>query len=111
MAGTNSKLTRILISLAFIALGLDPVINAIRTLFDGGIESFLSFILSALLGVLMFVTGVLGLLKTKISVCRVLGVFICVLAGANFITGLLNSGFQTMMLVEAILGFVYFDCN
>ncbi len=111
MAGAKSKLTRILISVAFIALGLDPVITAIKTLVGSGISSFMTVLLGMALGILMFVTGVLGLLRTKVIVLRVLGVIICVLAGANFITGLFSSGFQTLMLVEAILGWVYFDCN
>ena len=40
----------------------------------------------------------------------VLAVIVCVLSAANFITGLLGLSFQTQMLVQALLAWVYFDC-
>ena len=106
MAKAKSKLTRILISLVFIAYGIDSVIRALESLLDFDIAG----ILACAVGVLMFITGIMGLLKAKPQVCKILAVIVCVLSAANFITGLLGLSFQTQMLVQALLAWVYFDC-
>ena len=103
----KAQLTRILISLVFIAFGLDSVIRTLELL----LEFDVSGILSCAVGVLMFVTGIMGLFKVKIDICRVFAVIVCILSAANFITALLQPSFQTQMLVQAILAWVYFDCT
>ena len=107
MAKKNAKLTRVLISLVFIAYGLDSVIRALGLL----LELDIAGMISCALGLIMFITGIVGLCKVKIEVCRVLAVIVCVLSAANFITGLLALSFQTQMLVQALLAWVYFDCT
>ncbi len=103
----TANLTKILISLVFIAFGLDSVIRAFELLLDLDIGG----ILSSALGLLMFVTGVVGLCKVKVQVCRVLAVIVCILSAASFIMGLLSLSFATQMLVQALLAWVYFDCT
>lgn len=107
MAKKNANLTKILISLVFIAFGIDSVIRALELLLSLDIGG----VISCALGVLMFITGIVGLCKVKIEVCRVLAVIVCILSAANFITGLLSLSFQTQMLVQALLAWVYFDCT
>ena len=105
MAKKGSKLTRTLISLVFIAFGLDSVIRAIASLLDFDIAG----VLSCALGILMFVMGVIGLCKVGIKVCRAFAVIVCILSAASFIMGLLSFSFYTPMLVQALLAWVYFD--
>lgn len=107
MSKGKAQLTRILISLVFIAFGIDSVIRALELLLDLDIAG----ILSSATGLLMFTTGIMGIFKVKINVCRVLAIIVCVLSAANFITGLLALSFQTQMLVQALLAWVYFDCT
>ncbi len=106
MAKNKANLTRILISIVFIAYGIDSVIRALESLLDFDIAG----ILACAVGVLMFITGIMGLFKIKIQACRIMAVIVCVLSAANFITGLLGLSFQTQMLVQALLAWVYFDC-
>ena len=105
MAKNKANLTRIVISLVFIAYGLDSVIRALEFLKDLEIAG----ILSCAVGVLMFITGVMSLFKAKIQACRVMAVIVGVLSAATFITGLLSLDFQTQMLVQALLAWIYFD--
>ena len=107
MASSKGKLTRILISVVFIALGLDSAIRAFELL----LELDIGGILASALGIFTFITGVIGLLKIKITVCKVFAVIVGVLAAANFINALLALSFATNMLVLALLAWVYFDCN
>ncbi len=107
MSKKAANLTKILISLVFIAYGLDSVIRALELLLDLDIMG----IMSCALGVLMFITGIAGLFKAKITVCRALAVIVCVLSAANFIVGITSLSFQTQMLVQALLAWVYFDCT
>ena len=107
MAKKTANLTKILISLVFIAFGIDSVIRALELLLSFDIVG----VLSCALGVIMFITGILGLCRVKIQVCRVLAIIVCILSAATFITGLLALSFQTQMLVQALLAWVYFDCT
>ena len=107
MAKNKANLTKILISLVFIAYGIDSFIRALEYLLNLEIVG----ILSCAVGVLMFITGVMGLFKVKIQACRIMAVIVCVLSAATFITGLLSLSFQTQLLVQALLAWIYFDCN
>ena len=78
---------------------------------DLDLGNALAVALASVVGVLMFITGIVGLCKVNITVCRVLAVIVCILSAATFITGLLALNFQTQMLVQALLAWVYFDCT
>ena len=109
MANTSSKrLTRILISLVFLVSGGEAVWRVLSQ-FVQSLE--LSAILAGAAAILMFLTGLLGLMKNKITVCRILAVIVCILNAATFITGLLALSFNTSALTTAILAWVYFDCT
>ena len=103
----KKNLTKTLISLVFIAYGIDSVVRAFGFLLDLEIGG----IISCALGLLMFITGVVGLCKVKTDVCKVLAVIVCILSAASFIMGLMSLNFGTQMLVQALLAWVYFDCN
>ncbi|MBO5415016.1 MAG: hypothetical protein J6A83_00110 [Clostridia bacterium] len=107
MAASKNKVTRVLISIIFIAISVGAVIGAIQELLTLDIQGVVSYALM----ILMFVTGIIGLFDSKIKVCRVLGVIICVLSGFNFIVALAGGRFDTMSLVQALLAWIYFDCT
>ncbi|MBR2354218.1 MAG: hypothetical protein IKA76_06950 [Clostridia bacterium] len=107
MAAGRSNVTRILISIIFIVLGVNSVFDA----FEALLELDLAGILGSALGVLMFVTGLFGLFRTKVKVCRVLGIFICVLSALNFAMALSNGLFDVSSLVQALLAWIYYDCT
>lgn len=107
MATSKNKVTRVLISIIFIALSIGTVLEALESL----LEFDLAGVVACALAIIMFITGILGLFNSKIKVCRVLGVIICVLSAFNFAMALANGRFDTMSLVEALLAWIYFDCT
>ncbi len=107
----KGKLTRNLISLIFIAYGIDSVVRVLLELADLDLGSAIAVAISSVVGVLMFVLGLMGLLKAKIEACRVIAVIVCILSAAAFLMGLLGLSFQTQMLVQALLAWIYFDCT
>ena len=112
MAKKGKKdLTKILISLIFIAYGIDSVVRILLEVADLDLGNALTVALASAVGVLMFITGIVGLCKVNINVCRVLAVIVCILSAATFITGLLGLTFQTQMLVQALFAWIYFDCT
>ncbi len=104
---SKRNVTRILISIIFIAYGVSSVIQALHAL----LELDLGGVLACALGVVMFITGVLGLFRTQIKICRVLGVVICVLSALKFALALAGGGFLVDALVQALLAWLYFDCT
>ena len=99
--------TRVILSIIFIAYGLSSVFTAFDALLDLNIGG----ILSCTLGLLMFITGIFGLIKTQIKVCRVLGVIICILSALEFALALVGGAFVVQSLVTALLAWLYFDCT
>lgn len=106
MAGKRN-VTRILISIIFIAYGVSSVITAIRAMF--GLD--LALVLGCALGILMFATGICGLFGVKIKVCRVLGVIVCILSALKVAVALAGGAFAVDCLVQALLAWIYFDCT
>ena len=107
----KSKLTRNLISLIFIAYGIDSVVRVLLELADLDLGSAVAVAIASGVGVLMFVLGLMGLFKAKIETCRIIAVIVCILSAAAFLMGLLGLSFQTQMLVQALLAWIYFDCT
>ncbi len=107
MAKGRSKITRILISIIFIVLGISSVFDA----FEALLELNFAGILGSALGVLMFITGIFGLLRTKVKVCRVLGIFICVFSAVVFALSLSHGRIDVNSLIQALLAWIYYDCT
>lgn len=113
MAGKNGNLTRVLISLAFIALGLGFAINAVFNIIDGDFEAVLG--LNSVLGILMFGLGLLGIANKSPKACKILAVVVCLLAIASFVLTVLTFDFNlilsgiTTTFVWALLAWIYFD--
>ncbi len=103
----NKNATRVIISIIFVAYGVDGFIRAVKEL----LTLDLLGVVSCALGVLMFITGIFGIFKNYIKVCRALGVIICVLSAFNFFMALAGGAFATQMLVQALLAWIYFDCT
>lgn len=104
---SKRNITRVLISIIFIAYGVSSVLLALKAV----LALELAAVLGCALGILMFVTGILGLFRTQIKTCRVLGIIICVLAALKFAMGLAGGAFQVDLLVQALLAWIYFDCT
>ena len=106
MAGKRN-VTRALISIIFIAYGVSSVITAIIAMigFD------LAVVLGCTLGILMFTTGICGLFGVQIKICRILGVFVCLLSVINFALALMSGSFDVQSMVQALLAWIYFDCT
>lgn len=67
--------------------------------------------LGCALGLLMFTMGIFGFVRSKIKVCRVLGVIVCILSAINFAAVLAGGAFDVQSLVTALLAWIYFDCT
>ncbi len=104
---SKKNVTRVIISIIFIAYGISSVFAALDALLNLDFAG----ILGCALGVIMFVTGIFGLVKSQIKVCRVLGVIICILSALEFALALAGGAFVVQSLVQALLAWLYFDCT
>ena len=104
---SKKNVTRVIISIIFIAYGISSVFTAFHALLDLDLVG----IVGCALGLLMFITGIFGLVKTQIKVCRVLGVIICILSALEFGLSLAGGAFVVQSLVQALLAWLYFDCT
>ncbi len=111
----RGSLTKVLISIIFIALGLGYVIDAVMNILDNNFEAL--FALGCVLGVLMFVLGIMGVSKASLKACRVVAVIVCVLAVASFVMTVFTFsvpdiiGGITTTFVWALLAWIYFDLS
>ena len=104
---SKRNVTRVLISIIFIAYGVGAVLDALKAALTLDVGT----VLACALGILMFITGIFGLFRTQIKACRVLGVIICILAALKFAMGLAGGTFEVDLLVQALLAWIYFDCT
>lgn len=111
----KGKLTKILISIIFIALGVGFVIDAIVNIFDGRFNALLG--IDCVLGVLMFVLGILGVSGSSLKACRIIAVIVCVLAVASFVMTVFTFNLSAILggitttFVWALLAWIYFDLS
>ena len=108
---SSRNLTRILISIIFIALGTSSVISVLQDL----VTLNLNIGIAAALGILMFITGIVSLCG-KMVACRILGVIICLLSAAMFILSLPSATLGTLQapalyLTQALLAWLFFDLS
>ena len=115
MASRNGNLTRVLTSIAFIALGLGFAIDAVYNIFELEFQAVLG--LNSILGVLMFVLGIMGVSKASMKACKIIAVIVCVLAVTSFVLTVLTFDFKAIMgavtttFVWALLAWIYFDLS
>ena len=115
MASKNGNLTRVLTSIAFIALGLGFAIDAVYNIFHADFEAVLG--LNSILGILMFVLGIMGISKSTMKACRVIAVLVFFLAMTSFVLSIMSFEFDaiingiTTTFVWAILAWVFFDIS
>lgn len=106
---SSANLTRVIISIIFIALGASSVIASIQaalTLDAAGI-------VASALGVLMFITGIISFCG-KMVACRVCGVIICILSIVDLVMVFIGSGISNLdalalPLTQALLAWLFFD--
>lgn len=109
----KGNVTKVLISIIFIAVGLGFVLDAILKIANLNFEAL--FAIDCVLGVLMFVLGVMGVSKASIKACRAVAVIVCVLAIASFVMTVFSfnisaiAGAVTTTFVWALLAWIYFD--
>lgn len=109
----KGSLTKALISIIFMAIGLGFVLDAILKIAELNFEAL--FALDCVLGVLMFVLGVMGISKASMKACRTVAVIVCVLAIASFVITVFSFnisailGAITTTFVWALLAWIYFD--
>ncbi len=111
----KKSITKILISIIFIAIGLGFVLDAILKIAELNFEALLA--IDCVLGVLMFVLGIMGVSKASIKACRIIAVIVCVLAIASFVMTVFSFnlsailGAITTTFVWALLAWIYFDLS
>ena len=109
----RGSLTRALISIIFIAIGLGYVIDAIIKIIDLNFEAL--FAIGCVLGVLMFVLGIMGISKAPLKTCRIIAVIVCLLAVTSFVLTVFTFNISaiisgiTTTFVWALLAWIYFD--
>ena len=108
----NGKFIKVLISIVFIALGLGFVIDAIMNIFNGDFDTLLG--IDCILGVLMFVLGIMGISNSSIKICRFVAVVVCALAVTSFVLTVMTFelpailGGITTTFVWALLSWLFF---
>ncbi|MBE6533605.1 MAG: hypothetical protein E7678_01355 [Ruminococcaceae bacterium] len=113
MASRNGNVTRVLISIVFIALGLGFAIDAASNIFDGDFESVLA--INSVLGILMFVLGIMGISKASMKACKIIAVVVCLLAMTSFVLTVFTFEFKAILggitttFVWGLLAWIYFD--
>ena len=113
MSIKSGSITRVFVSIAFIALGLGFAIEAAASLFDGDFEGILA--LNSVLGILMFVLGIMGVSKASMKACKIVAVVVCLLSITSFVLTVFTFDFPTILggitttFVWALLAWIYFD--
>ena len=126
MASRNGNLTRVLTSIAFIALGLGFAIDAVHNIFHADFEAVYNIFdadfkavlgLNSILGILMFVLGIMGVSKASMKACKIIAVIVCILAVTSFVMTVITFDFKaitgaiTTTFVWALLAWIYFDLS
>ena len=108
----NGKFIKVLISIIFIALGIGFVVDAVMDIFNGNFDALLG--IDCILGVLMFVLGIMGISDASIKVCKFVAVVVCALAVTSFVMTVMTFslpailGGVTTTFVWALLAWVFF---
>ena len=108
----NGRFIKVLISIVFVALGIGFVIDAVMNIIDGDFDTLLG--IDCILGVLMFLLGILGLFNGSIKFCKFVAVVVCALAITSFVLTVLTFevpailGGITTTFVWALLSWVFF---
>jgi len=102
MKASTRKFLRLIISILYLIWGVGSVFLALQALLALDIGG----ILAAASGVIMFVAGLLGLLKAKPAVCRICGLITFVLA---LVSAILS--FSIGSVVTAVLAWLFIICG
>ncbi|MCQ2354949.1 MAG: hypothetical protein MJ102_07620 [Clostridia bacterium] len=117
----KDNIIRIVISIIYIVLGAGSILDTVHTAFGSGSvqKTFeiifamdLASILTAVVGVIMFIAGIMGLCRINSSVCHTLGVFIFVAAGISLIWTIIEKNYSGLMtpLVQTLLSWLFIAC-
>ena len=108
----NGRFIKVLLSIIFIALGISFVIDAVMNIFNGNFDMLLG--IDCILGVLMFVLGIMGMSNSSVKMCKFVAIVVCALAVTSFVMTVMTFsipailGGVTTTFVWALLAWVFF---
>jgi hypothetical protein len=113
MKAKSRNLLRVIVSLVFIALGLLSAIPGVLGMVKALPAIHLYTVLAVAFDVVMFLAGMLGLMKMKKSVCVVLSIIIFVGFSVSAVSAILaNAGVfdVAFTIAKAIVAWFYIGC-
>ncbi len=113
MKSSSRNLLRIIVSVVFIALGLASAIPGVIGILKALPAIHLYVILAVAFDVVMFLAGLLGLMKMKKSVCVVLSVILFVGFAVSAVSAIFaNAPILDVVfaIVKAVIAWFYIGC-
>ena len=102
--------SRIVISIIYILLGISSVLSAWDSIVSLDFSMPVYELISTIVGVLMFFSGIMGLAKVKGAVCHLCGVIIFVASATAVVISFMRGGYNEMSLVQALLAWLFIVC-
>lgn len=99
---------RIIVSIIYIVLGAGSVWDVLDALLAHNLVA----VLTAAVGLIMFMAGIMGLCKLNPSVCRVFGVIIFICAAFTLVWAFLGKNYSGLMtpLVQTLIAWLFIVC-
>lgn len=107
---SKNEVIRIVVSIIYIVLGVSSVITAWDALVRLDFSSDLPELISTAVGVMMFLSGVLGLARVRLGACRFCGIIIFIASTVSFILAIVRGGAWDNSLVQALLAWLFIVC-
>ncbi len=99
----TQSIIHVIISIIYIIWGIGAPLSALNAIIDLQIGA----LISAAVGIVTLIAGILGLFRIKPSMRRTLGVIIFVLAAVSVVTSLLGGGIHWQGILQAVLAWLY----
>ena len=106
---SKNEVIRIVVSIIYIVLGVSSVITAWDALVRFDFSKDLPELISTAVGVMMFLSGVLGLARVRLGACFC-GIIIFIASTASFILAIVRGGAWDNSLVQALLAWLFIVC-
>ena len=109
MKKSVKKIVHVIISLVYIVWGIGAPLSFVKNLANLNFDSILSIgtLLSVATGVIMFIAGLLGLLRLRPIYRRMLGIIIFILAAASAVTSLAGGHLAWQAILRAVMAWLY----
>lgn len=99
----TQSVIHVIISIIYIIWGIGAPLSALSAIIDLNPGA----LISAAVGVITLIAGILGLFRIKPSMRRTLGVIIFVLAVVSVVTSLLGNSIHWQGILQAVLAWLY----